>query len=336
MIIFEELESQILKGNPLGDPSKRTLAIYLPPAYDADFAEKGSLSKGSRFPVIYCLAGFGASGRSFLNEEAFAPSFVERMDLLFTSGVPEALLVMPDCRTRYGGSQYLNSPATGNYQDYLIKEVVPFVDGRFPTLADRRRRGVMGKSSGGYGALVLAMKFPEVFSACASHSGDLYFEYCYKAEFPKFIRAVEERGGVQQFLQEFFKKPKKTSEEFAAMNILAMAACYSPSVREDPPIAFPFDLQTGEIREEVWRRWLEHDPVCLVDRYHKEMGHLSLLYLDAGKRDEYSLHLGARIFSAKLRRYGVPHEYEEFDDTHRGIGYRYPVSIEKMARILSA
>src|SRR5579871_4747745 len=138
------IESELLKKNPLGDPSTREVPVYLPAAYAAS-AEK-------RFPVVYVLAGFTGTGRMLTNvpafDEALAP---DRLDRLIAEGMPPVIAVFPDCSTKYGGSQYLDSPATGPYMSHVVQELVPEIDRRFRTIPDRDARAVIGKSSGGFG-----------------------------------------------------------------------------------------------------------------------------------------------------------------------------------------
>jgi enterochelin esterase family protein len=241
------------------------------------------------------------------------------------------ILVMPDCFTRYGGSQYLNSTATGRYQDHLVSELVPWADATFRTLAAREHRGVMGKSSGGYGALVLGLRHAATFGAIACHSGDVEFEYCYRPDLPKFCSVVQNAGGIEAWFRAFEQKLQKQHDDFTVLNMLGMAACYSPNPQSAPfGIDFPIDLASGRWRDDVWRRWLEHDPLHLVERFHDALRSLSLVYIDCGRRDEWNLHLGARLFVAKLRQLHVPHEYEEFDDGHMNVSY-----LPKLGRALA-
>jgi enterochelin esterase family protein len=250
--------------------------------------------------------------------------------------LPPAIYVLPDCFTRYGGSQYLNSIAIGRYEDYVIDEIVPYIDRTYRTIAAPEGRGVFGKSSGGYGSIVLGMKHPDVFGAVACHSGDMYFEFCYQPDFPKFLNVIQKAGGLEKWWIEFEGKVKKERHDVEAVNILAMAAAYSPDPLAQPlPIDFPFDLETGELKPEVWACWLEHDPVRMADRYAGNLKQLRLLFIDCGSRDEFNLHCGARILVRKLKALDVPHEYEEFDDGHMNIQYRYDVSLPKIAQALA-
>ena len=137
-------------------------------------------------PCIYVIQGFTGQLDMWLSRSAFEPNYVERLDAMFAGGeCPDAVIVLVDAWTSRGGSQFLNSSSTGRYLDYLCDEVVPFIDERYPTSADRDHRGLAGKSSGGYGAMVVPMLRPDVFGALASHAGDALFECCYLPEFPQ-------------------------------------------------------------------------------------------------------------------------------------------------------
>lgn len=314
-----EHESEILKNNPLGDGFVRELYVYLPPGYDEE--EKS-------YPSVYALTGFTGRGKMFLNDQAFAPNLAERMDrLVGENKIKPMIVVMPDCFTHYGGSQYINSSATGDYEDYLIKEIVPFVDENFRTINDKNFRAVMGKSSGGYGALIMALRHADVFALACSTSGDCYFDLCYLPDFPKAFRAIS--GNPKKLLEKFWnEEARKAKDDFAGLNIIGMSACYSPNPDSELGFDLPFDVQTGEIRYDVWERWLEHDPVRLVEKHSENLKSLKLLYIDAGTKDEFHLDSGARILVEKLKKFDVPHIHEEFDDGHFNIGYRQNRSLE--------
>ena len=172
-VILESFTSRVLADNPLGDPATRNLPIILPPDYAAS---------DKRYPVIYGLTGFTGSGPMMFNVSAWQPNLQQRIDRLMAEGkLPPAIYVLPDCFTRYGGSQYLNSTAIGRYEDYVIDEIVPHIDRTYRTIAGPEGRGVFGKSSGGYGSIMLGMKHPDVFGAVACHSGDMAFDLAYRA-----------------------------------------------------------------------------------------------------------------------------------------------------------
>ena len=320
-------ESEILKSNPLKDKHVRDLHVYLPHNYE---------TSGESFPTVYALTGFTGRGKMFLNDSAFAPNLAERLDKLIGEGkIRPMIVVMPDCFTYYGGSQYINSSATGDYEDYLINEIVPFVDENFRTVKDKNSRAGMGKSSGGYGALIMAMRHADIFGLACSTSGDCYFEFCYFPGIAEGFRAVKgnPRGLIEKFWREDAKKGK---DDFAALNTIGMSACYSPNPDSELGFDLPFDLKTGEIRYDVWERWLEHDPVRLVEKHAENLKSLKLLYIDAGTKDEFALDLGARILVQRLKKIDVPHIHEEFDDGHFNISYRQNRSLELISEEIEA
>lgn len=325
---WEWVDSGVLRGNPLGDPHVRRVPVYLPPSYDE--------SPARRFPVVFVLTGFMGRGRMLLNDSPWTPALDDRMDALVAGGCEEMILVMPDCCTRFGGSQYLNSTATGRYQDHLVRELVPWVDARFRTLAAREHRGVVGKSSGGFGALTLGLRHADTFGAVASHSGDVGFDVCYRPDLFKFTATVQRSGGLEPWLAAFEAKVQKPTDEFHVLNILAMAACYSPQPQASPfGLELPVDPVSGRWNAAVWDRWLEHDPLRLAERCADALRSLALLYFDCGTRDEWCLHLGARLLAERLRQLRVPHEHLEYDDGHMNVGYRYDVSLPKLGAALA-
>jgi len=319
-------ESRILKGNPLGDKHVRDLYVYLPPNYEAE--------KDKYFPTVYCLTGFTGRGKMFLNDNAFTPNLAERLDKLIAGGtIKPMIVIMPDCFTYYGGSQYINSSATGNYEDYLTGEIVSFVDENFRTFRDKNSRAVMGKSSGGYGALIMAMRHADQFGLACSTSGDAYFEFCYFPGIAEGFRAM--RGDAKTFMEKIWRETeRKGKDDFAALNTIGMSVCYSPNENSELGFDLPFDAETGEIRSDVWARWLEHDPVRLVEKSVESLKSLKLLFIDAGTRDEFHLDLGAKILCRRLKEFDVPFLTEEFDDGHFNIGYRQNRSLELISQNL--
>lgn len=309
-------DSKILKNNPLGDSSERAVYTYLPPKF----------SKGQKLPALLALAGFGGNGPGFFNADPFSETLEQRMDRLIESGAcPPAILVAPDCFNRLGGSQYINSTAIGNYQDYLVKEVVPLIESEFQIT----NWGAFGKSSGGYGAFVLGCMYPEIFRVIGDHSGDSNFELLYLPDFPDALEAFRAAGGPKAWIDKLWSdiNPKR-KKYFKPLNILAMAAHYSPQEGADEMgIEFPFDLETGKFDPSIWSRWQEWDPVHLVKRYETNLKKLEALFLDCGTNDEYKINWGIRALSQELHAHRIPHEYLEFDDGHFSISYRFDVSL---------
>src|SRR5437660_9731844 len=214
-------ESEVLKNNPLRDPHRRPLWVYLPPGYEAD--------PKRRYPSIYGIQGLTGQLDMWRNRPAFRQNFPELADAQFAAGgAPHCILVYVDCWTSLGGSQFLDSPGTGRYHTYLCDEVVPWVDARYRTLASRDHRGIAGKSSGGYGAMVTPMLRPDVFGGLATHAGDALFELCYATDFGKCARALRDRyqGSWERFREDFRARPAGSRDgDDVLLNQLAMAAC---------------------------------------------------------------------------------------------------------------
>lgn len=325
-IEIRQLRAPSLEGNPLGDPAVRSTPIYLPPGY-----EKGS----QRYPAIYFLHGFAGSGLSWLNTQAFTPNVPARLDRLIDSGAaPPFIGVFVDGWTSLGGSQWIQSEAIGRYRDYLARDLVGWVDRELRTLPKAAARAVVGRSSGGYGALAMGSSRPEVFAHLACHSGDAYFEYCYLPELPKAAWALVQAGGVKAWFEEFVKRAAETrmkGEDHSVINVIAMAAAYSPKKGEPMNLELPFDLETARIKPEVWSRWLLHDPVRFVPKHIDAFRKLKSVFLDCGTRDEFFLRWGARMIAEELKAGGVEVLHEEFEDGHTGTSYRYERSIGYLA-----
>jgi enterochelin esterase family protein len=325
------IDSAALEGNALGDPARRQIPIWLPPSYDE--------SPERRFPVVYWLAGFTSTGSSLFQGGPWQPSLGERLARLVAARrMGELIVVAPDCFTRFGGSQYLDSSATGRYETHVCAEVIPAVDRVFRTTARREGRGIAGKSSGGFGALVLAMRHPELFAAVASHAGDAYFELSVLSEIPKVFRALIRRGGVAGFLRHFDAAQVKRSDDIATMMMLAMSAAYAPDPTAPEGFTLPFDLHTGELVASVWQRFKAWDPIELVaaPAHAQALRDMRLVYLDAGTRDEWGLDVAARVLATRMRGLGVAVDHEEFEDGHMNTGYRSEVSLPKLAHALGA
>jgi Putative esterase len=326
------VESEILAGNPLGDPTRRPLYVYASPGVvDGTAAEVAS---------IYVIQGFSGQLDMWLGRSSFEPTVIERFDAMFSepdSDCPDAVLVFVDAWTSVGGSQFINSVATGNYLDYICDEIVPFVDDHYPTAGSPGRRGIAGKSSGGYGAMVLPMLRPDVFGALASHAGDALFEVCYLPDFAKATRSLRDNydGSIDKFLREFeARETLNWGLHGDLINVYGMAAAYSPDPDRPGKVLLPFDPSTGRLDEDVWALWLEHDPVRMAPAHAQALRGLRRIYLDAGRSDEYFLDLGAQAFSAELDKLGVAHTLELFDGRHGGISYRYPAAIRQLLQAL--
>jgi S-formylglutathione hydrolase FrmB len=310
--------------------------------------------------MLMDMVGFTGSGQSHTGWKSFSENVPERAARLVHEGrMAPAIIVFPDCFTALGGNQYVNSSAIGPYADYLIREIIPFVDREFRTAAAREYRGCFGKSSGGYGAIIHGMQYPQTWGAIADHSGDSYFEYTYWCDWPNTLNELAKHrprahksgrydvlkmqrgadrglddGRVKRFLAAIWKKPKLSSAEIHAVMNLCMAATYDPDRKAPNGFRLPFNLETGELIPARWKVWQAHDPVRLVDQYRRNLRSLRGIYLDCGSRDQYHIHYGMRILSKRLQLAGIEHRYEEFDDDHSDIDYRMDVSLPFLSRAL--
>jgi S-formylglutathione hydrolase FrmB len=326
------ITSELLRGNPLGDPHERPLLVYLPPSYDDD--------PERRYPAVYVIQGYSANVAMWRNRSAFRVPFPEAADAVFAGGqAPPAIVVFVDAWTRYGGSQFVDSPGTGRYHSYLCDEIVPWVDAQYRTLPDAAHRAIMGKSSGGFGAMITPMLRPDLFGALATHAGDALYEYSYLSEFAAAVRHLRRYDGdIWRWWREFTSRVAFTREEdMSLLMVLGVAACFS--AHPGGTVDLPFDPVTGVLRPAVWQRWLDWDPVRMVRAHAEALQGLRAIWIDAGVRDEFGLDLGAEAFRAALRDVGVRDElvhFELFDAGHTGIDYRYPMSLawlcERMAK----
>jgi hypothetical protein len=323
-------ESDALRENSLGDPHVRPVFVWTPPSYDEDPLR--------RYPSVYVIQGMTGIARAWFNVKPWETSFP---DAVAAAG-HGAIVVLVDAFTAIGGSQFLDSPAIGRYHTYLCDEIVPWVDERFRTLDAPEHRGIQGKSSGGYGAMVTPMLRPDVFGGLATHAGDALFEVCYAPEFGPAARALRDRyeGSFDRFWDEFRsgRPPFSDQGDAVLVNTYAMAAAYSP--RDDGTVELPFDVESGELRPEVFERWLRWDPVRMArepDAADALRG-MRAIWIDSGKSDEYHLDLGAIAFRRVLSEIGVPDDvvrYELFDGTHGNIAWRYPLSLAYLVERLS-
>lgn len=328
------IDSQALTGNPLGDPHLRPLWVWTPPGYE-DEEER-------RYPVIYRLQGFTEQIDMWTNRKAFRPNPVEAADAVLASGeVPPVILVYVDAWTSLGGSQFLDSPATGRYHTYLCDEVVAWVDARYRTLPSPAHRATAGLSSGGYGAMVTPMLRPDLFGAFATHAGDALFELCYLPDVRAAARILLDRyeGEAERFVAAFLADPVasgRRGDEGALLNLYAMSACYAADA--DGTVHLPFDPADGRLRPAIWDRFLAWDPVRMVAGRAEALRSMRAIWIDAGRSDEYALDLGARAFARELASIGIEAptvRFELFDGGHGNADWRYPLAIAWLAERLA-
>jgi len=306
------IESEALRGNPLGDPAERPLYVWAPP------------EQTRPLPALFVLHGMTGQARAWFNVSPVARNLPEEIDAL---GL-DAIVVLVDGWTALGGSQWIDSPAIGDYGTYLCDDVVAFVDARFEVAG----RGLAGRSSGGIGAATWATLRPDVFAGFASHAGDALFEVMYAAEFAAAAQALRNLydGSADRFWADLRsgRRVFENRTDPLLQNVLAAAAAYSPG-------ELPFRVETGELVPEVWERWLAWDPVRLVPAHADAVRAARAIWIDAGRNDEYFLDLGAIALHDAVRAAGASDvHFELHDGGHRGTNWRLPLSLAFLAERL--
>lgn len=329
---FFDHTSELLRGNPMGDPHERRVPVYLPPDY--------SPRRREPYPVIFLLSGWAGRGAGYLGDGgAFAPNLVDQLDgLVARRQLPPLIVVFPDCSTKLGGSQFVNSTGTGPYMDYVCDELVDWVDGRFHTHKSRDYRAAVGHSSGGFGALAIGMLRPERFGAVCSAAGDCWFENLFLAPLPTVCRTLERAGGVDAFLRRFLSSPNPMGlsgrDDVLTMLTLSMCPCFAPNPHV--PLLHGdlfFELETAELVPDVWRRFLDWDPLRMAERHVTALKGLRAIHLEVGADDEFGLCFGQRRLARRLAALGVAHTVEEHAGRHGGHNHRLP---QRFARMLAA
>lgn len=321
------ITSSLLKENPLGDDFVRDCPVYLPPGYTSDI----------HYPLLVDLAPYTGSGLGRVSWKNFSKSIPQRIEELIVAGKMSPVVVaFPDCFTRLGGNQYINSDALGPYEDHIVQEVVPAVEGAF-SCGGFGKRGVYGKSSGGYAAMMYGMGRPDFWSAIACQSGDMGFELGYLYDMPNVLMTLAKYDhSIEAFLTAFAERETVRSEDIHALMMLAMAATYDPS--PDPQdylgIRLPVDVETMVLIPERWANWLRQDPLEKVHECAENLKKLKGLFIDCGAQDQYRLQYGARKLVRALAEKGVEHVYEEFQGTHSGIDHRLEQSLPFLVRAL--
>jgi S-formylglutathione hydrolase FrmB len=319
------IDSKALRSNLLGDPTVRAVDVYVPANHS-----------GAGLPLLVDLVGFAGGGLSHTNWAAFQENVPERLDRLIGAGqMAPVVVAFPDCFTRLGGNQYINSAAVGLWEDFLIEEMLPALEARFQC-GGEGRRGLFGKSSGGYGALVHALRHSDVWSAAACHSGDAAFELCYLPDMTATLQALARTElSIEKWWAEMQAARKPAADTLEVIGILAMAASYDPDPTQFLGIRLPVTLDTCELIPERWANWLRHDPVVMLESQAENLRRLKALYIDCGTTDQYRLLYGARRFVRGLAERNISYRYEEFADNHSGIDYRMDVSLPYLAQALS-
>ena len=325
------VESELLAGNPLGDPARRPLYVYRPPGVELDHPRA--------LPVVYVIQGYTGQLDMWRNRVAFEPTMVERVDAMFAGGdCPDALVVFVDCWTSYGGSQFLNSAALGRYQDYLCDEVVAFVEERYPALADRESRGA-------HRQVVRRVRRDGRADDAAGRVRRARLARRRRAVRGLLPAGVPGRRAhaarrVRRLLRVVLRAPRGAdhvdwSTCGSPLEMYGYAAAYSPDPANPGKALLPFDVATGRLHDDIWALWLDKDPVRMAPAHAEALRSMRRIYLDAGRSDEYYLDLGAQAFAAELDALGVEYTLDLFAGKHGGLTYRYPGAIRELVLALS-
>lgn len=318
------LDSKALKSNMLGDTTERTIDVYVPAERD-----------GRGLPLLVDIVGFTAGGPAHTNWKNFGENVPERLDRLIPEGMPPCVVAFPDCFTKLGGNQYINSAAVGRWADFLIEECVPFIEKEFGC-GGTGRRGLFGKSSGGYGAIAHALLYPDFWAAAACHSGDMAFELAYLPEFPRLLRKLAKcDSSIQKWLEGFYAAKKTKDDDIHDLMTLAMCATYDPDPSAYWGVRLPVTFDTCEVIEERWQNFLKWDPCLMAATRGEGLKKLKGLWIDCGDVDQYNLVYGARRLHRTLEKMGVPHVYEEFADNHSSVDYRMDRSLPFLVKALA-
>ena len=293
-----KVHGKSLDGNLSGEPADRDVSVYLPPSYE--------VQPNRRYPVLYLLHGYTNSDIGWFGPEARG-SFVNgntmtaAADRAFTSGgVQEFILVMPNAYTMYQGSMFSNSVTTGDWEGFIAKDLVEYMDSHYRTIPDRASRGLAGHSMGGYGTIKIAMHYPQVFSSIYILSA-----CCLNANLNP-----NPRGFAQA---EAIKSPAdgKTAARGPA-TMMAEAAAWSPNP-QNPPFYFDLPAKDGKVQPAVVAKWVANAPLAMVDQYIEGLKTLKV-GMDVGDKD--GLAASNRELSVVLTGYGIQTNFETYDGDH--------------------
>ncbi len=304
-LVEVKVSAPALKGNLLGDPVEQSVAIYLPPSYDT--------SPAKRFPTLYLLHGFLGNNKAWTAGGYQGMSLQPLMDEMIKGGkIREMIVVVPNGWNAYKGAFYTNSTVTGNWEDYIYRDLVQNVDANYRTIARPESRGIAGHSMGGYGAVVLAMKHPDVFSAvyalspcCLGMEGDL------TSENPAWLKTIRLTSKDQ------LKAKPDTFDEFYQIVFVALSAAFSPNAERGPfYVDFPYQEQNGRLEknESAFAKWRAKMPLYIVDENKENLLKLHGIFIDYGQKEEFpAIRTTSQQFSKALSERNIPHMFEVYE-----------------------
>ena len=292
-----------LKSNLLGDPIEQSFAIYLPPSYDT--------SPAKRYPTLYLLHGFLSTNKVWTRGNP-GINLQPLMDDMIKSGkIREMIVVAPNGRNAYQGAFYSNSTLTGNWEDYIYRDLVQNVDANYRTIARAESRGIAGHSMGGYGAMSLAMKHPEVFSAVYSLSPCCFgIEGDFTSENPVWLKAIRLTTKEQLKLQ------PGSPDEFYQLAFVAISSAFSPNPQHAPFfVDLPYLERDGRLErnESAMARWRAKMPLYMIDENKENLLKLRGIFIDYGEKEQFShIRITSQKFSNALAERNIPHVFEVY------------------------
>ncbi|MBT4760549.1 MAG: enterochelin esterase [Bdellovibrionaceae bacterium] len=318
------VSSASLKGNPLKDSFKRYNQVLVPK------------TKKTNLPVVFILSGFAGNGSKYFNVRFHEQNFPQLIDKQVSQKLaPKALYVFVDALTFWGGAQFVNSVGTGNYEDYLIEDLLPEVQNNFSVSSQAKHYCVMGGSSGGYGALHLASKYPRCFGTFAATAPDSFFQMSLLPEIYTALPLLHKYKGnltliKEDLIEERFFRGKNA---FSLLNAIGMGVCYAPSLKRKNKVLWPVNYETGELDSAIWEQWLAFDPVNFLPQRWQNLKLIKNKYLDVGVYDQYYLQYGSRMIKNTFKDHKISLKYEEFEGNHNDISKRRPQVLEWLNRV---
>jgi enterochelin esterase-like enzyme len=297
-----------LEGNLEGDSPDRDVVVYLPPSY--------AKSPEQRYPVVYFLHGYSVGVEAYVK----MLNLPEIADSAIAAGAREMILVLPDANTIYNGSMYSNSPTTGNWEGFLSRDLVSYIDSHYRTVADRDSRGLSGHSMGGYGTIRVGMKHPEVFSALYAMSSCCLMNN--PAQAPPAPKGAPARDNAPTPATAPAQGDNARGPAAKAKGPVgggfgkvmeAQAAAWSPNPA-NPPQYFDLPTKDGQIQPLVAAKFLANSPLVMMSQYVPSLKKYRAIFMDVGDKD-FLNSMNVEL-DQELTRLQIPHEFEQYEGDH--------------------
>jgi enterochelin esterase-like enzyme len=299
-----KVHGKSLEGNLEGDSPDRDVFVYLPPSYASE--------KNRRYPVVYFLHGYGVKAEFYWNGQMTVPATADKE--MGDGTVHEMILVHPDAYTLYNGSMYSNSPTTGDWETFITRDLVDYIDSHYRTIANRESRGLAGHSMGGYGTLRIGMKYPQIYSSIYAMSSCCLMNNPGAPPRPPAATAGNADKAPAQNGDKEAKaaRPAGAGGGFAKVQS-AEAAAWSPNPK-NPPNFFDLPRENGTLRPEIAAKWIANSPLAMVDQYVSNLKEYRGFMLDVGLQD--GLADSNKEMDASLTELGIPHKFETYEGNH--------------------